>query len=429
MLGRTLLPLMAGNKETTERLAYSETFYVRYHYGWKEPVAVRNGRYKLIDLPRPELYDLRKDPGELQDLHDVQPETVAEMKAELETLRKESGADAAVPAPTAMDPQTAARLQSLGYLGTPTTVPEGDLPDPKAKTDVLDVLIRASRETSSATKSGRIQEAVDTVEKAVALEPNFMDGQLFLGTLYLRLGKPDRGIAALQKILKLNPDSVQARQVLAKCYIAKNDRVTALGLLDQIVEKAPRYVAAYYAASDLLTDMGRFDAALARMRQLLAITPDAYLAQYEIGRILLQQGKIDEAHAAILKALAMNPKVRSAHFNLALIAEGRGNAADAAREYASELDAFPDNFEALTNLGILRMETGDTAGGVEAFRRLVDAQPDSPMPYYLLAKAYATQGRADDEVLGLAMRAVQIDPKFERARRLADELRAHRSRP
>jgi hypothetical protein len=51
------------------------------------------------------------------------------------------------------------------------------------------------------------------------------------------------------------------------------------------------------------------------------------------------------------------------------------------------------------------------------------------MPYYLLAKAYATQGRADDEVLGLAMRAVQIDPKFERARRLADELRAHRSRP
>lgn len=427
--GRSLLPLMAGAEETAERLAYSETFYVRYHYGWKEPVALRNGRYKLIDLPRPELYDLRKDPGETQDLHDVQPEVLAEMKTELTTIRQEAGAESAVPAPTAMDPETAARLQSLGYLGTPTSVPEGELPDPKSKTEVLDLLIRASRETSAATKSGNIQEAVDTVEKAVALEPNFMDGQLFLGSLYLRLGKPDRGIAALRKILDLNPESIQARQVLAKCYIAKKDPVTALGLLDQVVAKAPRFVAAYYAASDLLTEMGRFDAAIGRMRQLLEINPDAYLAQYEIGRILLQQGKIEEAHTAIGKALAMNPKVRSAHFNLALIAEGHGNADEAAREYESELASFPDNFEALTNLGILRMETGDTARGVEAFRRLVDKQPDSPMSYYLLAKAYRTQGRADDEVLKLAMRAVEIDPGFERARRLVEEIRARRRRP
>lgn len=428
MMGRSLLPLMAGTDVKEERLAYSESFYVRYHYGWKEPVSLRTGRYKLIDLPQPELYDLRNDPGETRNMQDVQPEVLAEMKGELARMRREGGADAAVPTPQTLDPQTAARLQSLGYLGTPTTVPEGDLPDPKTKAEVLDVLVRASRETGAATKSGRLQEAVDTVERAVALEPNFMDGQLFLGTLYLRLGQPDRGIQALQKILKLNPDNIQARQILAKCYIAKKDLVTALGLLDQVIVTSPRYVAAYFAASDLLVEMSRFDAASERMRQLLAMNPDTYLAQYEIGKILLQKGKIEEAHAAIQKALDMDPKVRSAHFNLALIAEGQGNAAEAKREYETELALFPDNFEALTNLGILNMEAGDIARGVETFRRLVAEQPDSPMSYYLLAKAYVTQGRTDDEVEQLAERAVKIDPTFERGRRLVDEIRARRGR-
>ena len=88
-----------------------------------------------------------------------------------------------------------------------------------------------------------------------------------------------------------------------------------------------------------------------------------------------------------------------------------------------------DNFEALTNLGILRMETGDITRGIEAFHRLVAEQPESSMAYYLLAKAYTTQGRADDEVLNLAERAVKIDPGFERARRLVEAIRARRRRP
>jgi len=106
-------------------------------------------------------------------------------------------------------------------------------------------------------------------------------------------------------------------------------------------------------------------------------------------------------------------------------AEGE-HAAEAAREYDSELALFPDNFEALTNLGILKMETGEVDQGVEVFRRLVAKQPDSAMSYYLLAKAYATQGRMDDEVQNLAERAVQIDPRLERGRQLVEQLRARR---
>ncbi len=38
--------------------------YPLHHYGWSDLRALRSGRYKVIDAPRPELYDVDRDPNE-----------------------------------------------------------------------------------------------------------------------------------------------------------------------------------------------------------------------------------------------------------------------------------------------------------------------------------------------------------------------------
>lgn len=61
--------------------------------------AIRDGDWKLIDYywkKSPELYDLAKDPGERNNLADKHPEKVAELKAELDAMRKDT--DALLPA-------------------------------------------------------------------------------------------------------------------------------------------------------------------------------------------------------------------------------------------------------------------------------------------------------------------------------------------
>ena len=52
---------------------YSESLYPLLHYGWAPLRAFRTGRFKLIDVPRPELYDLAQDPAEARNLHDAEP--------------------------------------------------------------------------------------------------------------------------------------------------------------------------------------------------------------------------------------------------------------------------------------------------------------------------------------------------------------------
>src|SRR5262249_20572950 len=62
--GTTLVPLMTGAVRELNLDAYSEAMYPLHHYGWSDLRALRSGRYKVIDAPRPELYDMDRDPQE-----------------------------------------------------------------------------------------------------------------------------------------------------------------------------------------------------------------------------------------------------------------------------------------------------------------------------------------------------------------------------
>ncbi|MEM6795572.1 MAG: sulfatase, partial [Acidobacteriota bacterium] len=97
MQGESLLPLIeSGRREGRERPIYAETLSPRLSHGWGEQRAVFYGDQKYIHGPRSELYNLRLDPRELDDLAPQKPEDASEMKRLLEGLLKRySVADAA----------------------------------------------------------------------------------------------------------------------------------------------------------------------------------------------------------------------------------------------------------------------------------------------------------------------------------------------
>ncbi len=64
--GTSLRPALDGQRQ--ELLAFSETWYPRFHYGWSELQAVRDGAFKFILAPTRELYDVARDPGEVNNL-------------------------------------------------------------------------------------------------------------------------------------------------------------------------------------------------------------------------------------------------------------------------------------------------------------------------------------------------------------------------
>jgi arylsulfatase A-like enzyme len=132
--GVSLVDVMRGRRGDLDLESYSESRYPQ-RFGWSPLRALREGRFKLIDAPRPELYDLERDPFEERNLYD-------ERRALAETLtrRVRALAGAAPPAHGASDPKTAVpdelreRLAALGYVAsgmTSASPQQRALPDPK----------------------------------------------------------------------------------------------------------------------------------------------------------------------------------------------------------------------------------------------------------------------------------------------------------
>jgi hypothetical protein len=96
-------------------------------FGWSPLRALLDDRFKYIDAPRPELYDLQDDPFEAHDLSGVRPATAVAMRAQLDAV---GGDDAqTVGAPTSADVRE--RLAALGYTAGASAPGGGEAPDPK----------------------------------------------------------------------------------------------------------------------------------------------------------------------------------------------------------------------------------------------------------------------------------------------------------
>src|ERR1700730_1663415 len=111
--GESLRPYFGG-EQPASRIAFGETDYP-LRFGWAPLRSVRAEGFKFIEAPRPELYDLHADPGELANHYQPSNASVQKFRAMLAEVRAKmpqpSSADAASTAPQGANEQ----LKALGY--------------------------------------------------------------------------------------------------------------------------------------------------------------------------------------------------------------------------------------------------------------------------------------------------------------------------
>ena len=83
--------------------------------------ALRSGRFKLIDAPRPELYDLEDDPFEERNIYDGHPTVAKPMAARLASMAATLNAPGASDQRIEATPELRAQLGALGYVSAAVT--------------------------------------------------------------------------------------------------------------------------------------------------------------------------------------------------------------------------------------------------------------------------------------------------------------------
>ena len=130
------------------REVYAETMYP-LRFGWSPLRSLRADRFKYIDGPRPELFDLSTDPMEQRNVVADHPQVAEAMRRRLRAIDSDTPAPAAA-APN-VDRGVLERIGSLGYIsGTPTEPrsTSGALPDPKDRIDAFNKLTALQRQNT-----------------------------------------------------------------------------------------------------------------------------------------------------------------------------------------------------------------------------------------------------------------------------------------
>ncbi|MEK6631424.1 MAG: sulfatase-like hydrolase/transferase [Acidobacteriota bacterium] len=410
--GVSLAPLMTGARKTLDLEGYAEALYPLHHYGWSELRAWRAGRFKAIDAPRPELYDLDRDPGETTNLYADRRSVADTMIARLRA-QEQDAADRGAPVQEKpeVDPETRARLAALGYVGSfvaTVSGPRTRRADPKDKIELFNLLTDAREVVQG---DGSFAQVVSMLNRVVAEDPDVIDAWFKLGNSHYKVGKFEDAIKYFQRALVLKPDYDLAVINMANAYRRLGLDDAALAGYEHYLTIDPSNAHVRYQVGEIYLDRGDAVRAETNFRQALDIDQREASARNALGVIAYQRGDLVTAEREVQAALEIKPDVRLAHYNLALIAEARSDTAGAVSEYRRELELHPTAFKAAYNLSLLYGRQGDTGAQVAALKQSIAANPSFAEGAISLAKAYLDAGTQLTEALSLARQGVTLAPQ------------------
>ena len=280
--------------------SYAETLYPQIHFGYAPLRSLRMGGWKYIEAPRAELYRIADDPREMRNLAQERASVAGEIRGRLAMCDRQAGV---APVQPALDPEAAARLAALGYVGggsaggaTASGV------DPKDKIREVQAYQRDMREAMRLYDARDVDGALRLFRRLAGFVdiPSF-NVEYYFGRCLLEKRRFAEAIPHLKKAADMTPT-----------------RRTASGLA-----AAPVYawLTQAYAGA------GQDENALATLERGLTVAPANPELLRVKGSILLQRGDLAGARLALEKARGIDATDARLHVELANLHRNLGDLA------------------------------------------------------------------------------------------------------
>jgi len=297
--GESVLPLIEkrpDNQAPPNHTLFGETDY-SLRWGWAPLRALRTSNTKLIEAPRPELYDLQADPQEVKNLYAVDSDKVQSMQAEMARWKAKLPpiAAASKSSENLPDPKDKVEIQNLLHDSmlasddnrsndarqflekalqldpdSPTAVRQlgesefaaGDFAKASAHLkracDLRPHDSTAAFELGEAMeKSGNGPEARDALESSLKLSPSQMPARLLLGRVYLQLKDTKNAEDQFEAALLVDSNNTEGRMGLAEAQIQQSNFAGALPDMEALTKSEPKNAEALHLLARAYRGLGR----------------------------------------------------------------------------------------------------------------------------------------------------------------------------
>jgi len=332
--GKSLLSLVRGGQAPDADL-YAESYFPLLHFGWSPLRSLQWRGLKYVETSRPELYDTRTDPRELNDVLDTHQALAGEMRDRLHRLVRRftpAGNDSAAANQPADHALTEA-LRSLGYValsaGTITDAAGRTLPDPKDRIQVYESVSAAMVEG----QHGRYEESLRRLREAEKTEHKSPTIHFLMARDYYRLNDFPQAARYFQSAFELNPKDSVAAYYLGLSRLELGDLDSAENSFRRALEIDPANFSAAFNLGVVYSRRRQTDAAIQAFQRAVTIFPEYADAHEALGELYLYLERPDDAVRELERAVAIAPGMRKAHYHLGRAYEAKGLQEKAVREF------------------------------------------------------------------------------------------------
>ncbi|MBI4447011.1 MAG: tetratricopeptide repeat protein [Acidobacteria bacterium] len=181
------------------------------------------------------------------------------------------------------------------------TVMAADLAIPKEAKKELQKALKES-------ESKRPEKAIEHLNKAIQIYPNFYQAYNNLAVQYLRMGREQEAVKAFEHSIELNPNNATAYRNLALIYANGSDHLKTLEVLRKVIELEPNHVPSFMAMGQLYARLGQYVLGLNSFQSALRIDPANKEAYLWIGQCYIELGKTADALQYLDTFLTSEPK-------------------------------------------------------------------------------------------------------------------------
>ncbi len=375
--GASLAKGLRGEAAVHEPVTYAESLVPLLHFGWSDLRVLREGRFKYIQAPRPELYDLAQDPGERQNLAATQASRAEAMRAALgRFLEEERRAGAKQANASSVPPELLEKLGALGYVGglapAETKTPGAD---PKDKVEEFRFANASIREGLLRFHDKDYKASVTHFDAVLRRGISSFEVRFYLARGLFALQRMREAASHFEEATRRAPAHAPAWEGLADSLAATGDAKRALEALRSGQRALPQDASLRLAEARFLRDLGRREEARRAYEAALPLAPRSARLRASLGELLRDLGEIDEALQRQREAVDLEPGVASYWNSLGMTLGGNGRMAEAERAFREAWRLDDRNHHHAYNLGLILLRQGRADEARPFFEKALALEP------------------------------------------------------
>jgi len=292
--------------------------------------------------------------------------------------------------------------------------------------------------------SGKVQEAIGELSKAVSEDPDHVIANTSLGVAFHRLGEDDRALSCYEDALKIDPKSAEAHYFRANILYAQGNvreaiagYRTAIGLKPELIQAhqksspqdrltnySPAPAEMYWIAKPAhrILDLNKslesnpgqaslfkeraaeyyrlwnYEQAIADYSVSLAIQPEDASVLHFRGGAYEQLQQFDRAMEDYQRAVAINPQLSDVYIHRGVTLGKMGNFRQSVISLTEGIRLAPKNPDGYFNRGMTHVQLGDLERAIEDFSMVIQLSPNDETAYYWRGISNEEAGRRDEAI-------------------------------